>query len=488
MAPGNTSLSRPDLCFQCGSIFMTLSVLKAQIDREHGIYKGNASEFLDSSIREDSFETQLEKEFLYSQRIGKQKEILEMPIIEQPKNFNKDTINTNLHSVKNIDETFKNQIKEQVMDPWKKLLDSYKLKIEGNKETDMKNTVIDNHLGVEPVEGHLTEGSRPHESTIEKRIKCKMLKPKMSNSNEINISGKAKKTSTKVFNNKLLETRLGIKKTKSIKTQQSIEVPILKGPKKYKRMIAQKIVNGKDYQGKICMVPPKRIKIIENMVENKRRQYENKFDGYFRETLLTTEDKSPSKTTKISHKLIQSTVNKILTNDNDISTVDKKVLQELYTKVQPEKEFKCMKCPSSFKNIGSLQSHFRVDHEKRLSKKCGLCKIMFSNLSHRKEIHPKSGIASKCDSCDKVFECTYTLIKHRQGVHQGIVTQCKFCEKKISFRENMTRHMRQVHTDLRPFICDQCDLRYGDSGNLKRHKRMVHLKKMSLVTFVTRNA
>ena len=170
MAPGNTSLSRPDLCFQCGSIFMTLSVLKAHIEREHGINKENASEFLDFSIREDSFETQLETEFIYSQRIRKQKEILEMPIIEQSKNFNKDTINTNLHSVKNIDETFKNQIKEQVMDPWKKLLDSYKLKIEGNKETDMKNTAIDNHLGVKPMEGHLTEGSRPHESTIEKRI------------------------------------------------------------------------------------------------------------------------------------------------------------------------------------------------------------------------------------------------------------------------------------------------------------------------------
>ena len=180
---------------------MTLFALKAHIESEHGKNKKNASENPDFSQKEDSFEEQLTKEFLYSQRRGRPKETLEVPAIEQIKIFNQDTINTNLPSLQNMDAILKNQIKEQVMDPWKKLLDSYKQKIEGIKETNIRNTAIDNLLGVKQIEGHITEGSGASESTIEKRIELQMLKLKMSNSNKQNISGNAKETTSKVIKN-----------------------------------------------------------------------------------------------------------------------------------------------------------------------------------------------------------------------------------------------------------------------------------------------
>ena len=486
MALDSTRLDKPDLCFQCGGIFTTLSALTSHTESEHGKYKDCITKYV--SIKEGAFEAQLKEELLYSQRKKREKETVEIPAIEQLKNINKETSNTILVLAQNTEIASKNQIEGQGMSPWNKLLESYKLKNREKNELDIKEIAINNFKGLKKIEGHKQEGKHVYESTIEKRKGLKMLKPERENGKKHNHVDKTFEIGQKCKDNKIIENVACKKETKGIKSLSNnqrliIEFPKFNSKKKYTRIntpIAQKIFNGEEDEGKICMVPPKRMKVIENLVVSKPRHYENKFEGHFRDTLLSTKNQIPSTNANRTHRLIQSTVKQILTNESGISNNHKKVLQELYVKVQPERDFKCKMCVKSFNNVGSLQSHFKVNHEKRLSKRCTLCNIKFDNMSlyesHRKIVHPQNFTASKCDSCDKVFESRPTLTKHQKGVHQGIVSKCIFCEKTFSFRENLRRHMRQVHTDLRPFVCDQCDLRYGDSGNLKRHKRMVHLK------------
>ena len=191
-----------------------------------------------------------------------------------------------------------------------------------------------------------------------------------------------------------------------------------------------------------------------------------------------------STNSQVTRNLIKKAVANILTEETEtgrsINTEQRQVLQELYIREKQEKEFKCKNCPESFNNISGLQKHFKIEHHKRLSTKCRLCKIVFDTPSlhkdHRKSMHTKIRENIKCKLCHKVFCNTPAYDKHKQGMHEGIVTKCKVCDKTFSFRENMLRHLRQVHTDLKPFGCKQCKRYFGDSSNLQRHIRMVHLK------------
>ena len=280
------------------------------------------------------------------------------------------------------------------------------------------------------------------------------------------------------------ERQVLLKQTKAIeqnKLKQAKESKAKKGRKSCPRvgaLVVQKVFNESINRGKMCMVPQNRRDTIKNVVLNKPRQYENKLKDYFREQKIKTEDEN-MKDMKEAH-WIQSSVHEILTNEIYTSNTQKQVLQELYGGNESEKEFNCKKCSKRFSSVHGLQSHFKINHEKRLAKKCAQCNIMFDNptlqRAHYKEVHPRKIMENKCTSCDKCFSNPKTLIKHKEAVHEGVVSKCKFCDKTFSFPENMRRHMRQVHTDLKPFGCNHCDNFFGDSGNLKRHVRMVHLK------------
>ena len=145
-------------------------------------------------------------------------------------------------------------------------------------------------------------------------------------------------------------------------------------------LVAQQVCNDTNNQDKMCMVPQPRRDTIKYVVESKPRQYEIEVKDYFREQMVKTEGEILLDGKKKTN-WIQSTVHKILSDVTSISTSQQQVLNELYVGNKAEKEFKGKMYPSSLKNGGGLQSHFKINHEKRLSTKCNQCNTAFENPS-----------------------------------------------------------------------------------------------------------
>ena len=235
---------------------------------------------------------------------------------------------------------------------------------------------------------------------------------------------------------------------------------------------------------KYMYVPAKRDTKIEDVVEYRAREYKNDFTEYFMgsENLNIKQSNGDlSSNSKTSKDAIQHLAEKVLTEGgNAVDTEQKKALRELYrpTKIRL---LPCKLCSKSFNQWSSLQHHNKIDHEKRLTTACKLCKIVFAtpdlHSEHRLLVHRKIQTKDiQCQFCENFFANNKIYNKHINGVHNGVVTKCKICDKTFSFRENMMRHMRQVHTDIQPFQCSFCNRFFGDSGNLKRHIRGTHFK------------
>ena len=82
-------------------------------------------------------------------------------------------------------------------------------------------------------------------------------------------------------------------------------------------------------------------------------------------------------------------------------------------------------------------------------------------------------IESRCASCEKVFKCNASLIKHTRKVHQGLdndkIHKCETCEKSFSDIGHLKTHIRIVHEGQKKFKCDTCGKTFGWSSSLKNH-------------------
>ena len=284
MALSSTCHDKPYLCLQCGGIFTTLSALTEHTESEHGKIIYDIPEYI--LKKEGAFEAQLKEEFLYSQRKLRRKETVEIPAIEQLKNINKEPTNTSSVFSQNTDLAYISQEEDQIMGPWNKLLESYKVRNREKNELDIKEKALDNFKCIQQIEGHKQEGKHDYGSTIDKRKELKGLTQERANGKKLYNADKPFEIEQKCRDNKITENVACRKETKGIKTllrnqRLVIEFPKYTGKKKYTRIntpIAQKIFNGEEDEGKICMVPPKRMKVIENLVVSKPRHYENKFE------------------------------------------------------------------------------------------------------------------------------------------------------------------------------------------------------------------
>ena len=507
-------LDKPLLCNQCGGIFTSNSSLKTHNCSDHEERSDK-----DTNTKHETKKTQKapnsknHEESFASHNEGEENMNAENSTVKSVKSTTSRSI-SNQATSGGLD--MRNKIEETIIDPWitllaglkdfftdqhakqklnnpkknksklfhpkKSKMELYKIKLLERKEANIKKKEEDKRLRLKQINDEKQERITKHERIMEERKEAYRQRLKNAREDKLKKFDEEKLSKQKFIDDKRKE-KLKIKQAaRSIKMKANAFTKTTmgkepKGGKSYPRtnsLVAQQVRRDTNDLGKICMVPQPRRHLIRNVYESKPRKYDLEVNDYFREKVIKTEDGT------MKHNWIQSTVQKVLDDVNSISTSQHIVLNELYGGVQPVKELKCKMCPSSFKNSGSLQSHFKIKHEKRLSTKCAQCNTVFDNpsiqRSHKKEFHPKTIIKSKCNLCAKEFDNQMHLNKHRRGVHDGDVTKCKFCDKSFSFRENMVRHMRQVHTDLKPFGCKQCDSFFGDSGNLKRHMRTVHMK------------
>ena len=77
-------------------------------------------------------------------------------------------------------------------------------------------------------------------------------------------------------------------------------------------------------------------------------------------------------------------------------------------------------------------------------------------------------------SCDKYFQ-TFShkgSLKRHQLIHTRIRPfQCNDCDMKFTTNGNLLSHQRFKHTLEKPFECNDCDMKFTQSSNLKSHQR-----------------
>jgi hypothetical protein len=83
----------------------------------------------------------------------------------------------------------------------------------------------------------------------------------------------------------------------------------------------------------------------------------------------------------------------------------------------------------------------------------------------------------KCPECDIVCSSAGNLKTHKKMVHLKIKDhECDQCDYKCSTSGRLKVHNKIVHLKIKDFECDQCDYKCSTADNLKVHKKMVHLK------------
>uniref|UniRef100_A0A8C1RZG7 C2H2-type domain-containing protein n=1 Tax=Cyprinus carpio TaxID=7962 RepID=A0A8C1RZG7_CYPCA len=117
-------------------------------------------------------------------------------------------------------------------------------------------------------------------------------------------------------------------------------------------------------------------------------------------------------------------------------------------------KYQCSECDQSFTDglrlISHLEQHGREDQERR------------------SDIY-------RCHVCSKVFAQAGILQRHVKMQHQEKMDNiCEICFKNFRFPSDLDIH-RSCHDPNRPFVCNNCKMRFWTAKALTVHHRMVHL-------------
>ncbi|KPJ21308.1 Zinc finger protein 816, partial [Papilio machaon] len=85
----------------------------------------------------------------------------------------------------------------------------------------------------------------------------------------------------------------------------------------------------------------------------------------------------------------------------------------------------------------------------------------------------------KCDLCEKAFNNSWCVKKHKKISHEGYkrpyIFPCTMCDKIFDQKSILKSHIR-THTGERPFQCTICPAKFTQSSSLGTHTKLVHLK------------
>ncbi|CAH0713596.1 unnamed protein product, partial [Brenthis ino] len=112
--------------------------------------------------------------------------------------------------------------------------------------------------------------------------------------------------------------------------------------------------------------------------------------------------------------------------------------------------WKCPQCPMAFESLWRLQQHVFAKH--------------FDYRPH------------KCDQCEKSFQKSSDLKKHKDLHNNTKQHCCPCCERQFGHKSNLKRHML-THTNEKPFSCTSCNSRFTQIASLKRHQKNCALYK-----------
>ncbi|XP_075899276.1 zinc finger E-box-binding homeobox 1b [Nelusetta ayraudi] len=73
-----------------------------------------------------------------------------------------------------------------------------------------------------------------------------------------------------------------------------------------------------------------------------------------------------------------------------------------------------------------------------------------------------------CDLCDKVFQKSSSLLRHKYEHTGRRPHECGICSKAFKHKHHLIEHMR-LHSGEKPYECDKCGKRFSHSGSYSQH-------------------
>ena len=133
-----------------------------------------------------------------------------------------------------------------------------------------------------------------------------------------------------------------------------------------------------------------------------------------------------------------------------------------------EHRFECSACGNSYQSRDSLVKHFKK-HTKEFV--CLSCTQAFNNedeLKQHKAI--KHSLPFLCTYCGKTLNGKQSFKKHLL-LHEGKPHVCPYqtCGKSFLTPKLLTDHIN-VHTGLKPYSCDNCEMKFSRQPSLSKHK------------------
>ena len=86
----------------------------------------------------------------------------------------------------------------------------------------------------------------------------------------------------------------------------------------------------------------------------------------------------------------------------------------------------------------------------------------------------------KCGKCPKTYKIKMCLTNHARIKHGTPKQyQCTHCEYLTPHKGHWETHIKSVHEDLKE-TCNDCGKQFSNRSNVYRHKRKLHCKQVVL--------
>ncbi|XP_072364456.1 zinc finger E-box-binding homeobox 1b isoform X3 [Scyliorhinus torazame] len=90
------------------------------------------------------------------------------------------------------------------------------------------------------------------------------------------------------------------------------------------------------------------------------------------------------------------------------------------------------------------------------------------SMPPRKKIKKTENGMYACDLCDKIFQKSSSLLRHKYEHTGKRPHQCGICKKAFKHKHHLIEHTR-LHSGEKPYQCDKCGKRFSHSGSYSQH-------------------